>query len=318
VRQAFQFRLALSLAFPVFVLYLEACGPQKLTDALALSLLKQAVAARDGGQLKLDVTPLLPLLNKETYIDYKTATVPKESAEAMLQRLLNASLIRQDSNPLVFPNLSGIYSGTMSSDQYPFDITLEMHDGTAAISGSFDRKEHSWTGTGFAPGCIGNVLGSMLPDHTAALKFEETKSWACSLPGDLGKEFTSFKVTESAGRFLLTEVNRQLYVGHMAFADLAGGKPGHEIHVNRFSYHVTPEFQQAVLGEGAIRGGAVEVDTVANLLLEPGGASAHGQYSWHCSLSKAGKAVRNLERVNGEGTVNFGRHPNGQWVITDS
>ena len=85
-----------------------------------------------------------------------------------------------------------------------------------------------------------------------------------------------------------------------------------------YSYSLSPKAfasVKAVNGHNVVDVGKCAVDSVDTLLLAAE-TVATGNYKWHRECNEIGRALSGSNVQNGGGPVQFGKQPDGTWVLT--
>jgi hypothetical protein len=280
-------------------LILVACGPEKLTDARAKSLLQEAVTGSGRGSYTINDSEVAKL-EKPTYIDYTQGATSQAGVQA-LRRLIKDGLLVKRVDQLVFSDVSGKYEGSVFGR--PMHVTLETKPQSVNISGNFLLDWGSFTGYSTPlNGCEGTISGEMQESSSLQLFLRFNKGYiGCYIPSQANLSLSLNKTG-----YDLVSLNQQI--------NLHGGSPGHKISVSRFRYVPTAEFEHSMLGGNLTSVGNVQVEEVAQLLLASE-TIAEGQFRWRVDLSRVGSAITGESERRGNGSVRFARRPDGRWAV---
>lgn len=282
-----------------------ACSSRtQLTPTTAKAMLTKGIQNSEKREYPIrydKAMEILKLLTLST-INVKTGSYGPNNPELLAQRLLEAGYVVQSSENLTFPNISGTYKcGTGPNHDYGnylIELTLVMQPGSPAVTGQY--RYNAWY-AGIS-NWNGPVSGTSNVPQAVSLDFGYPISH-----GDY-----RVNVTGSALKLIGPDLFSNNKAGEITFE---GTGPGGSINVTRYSYAFSPKFLQLADKQfDQIKAGPIEVDSVDKLLLATETAAV-GEFTWHVKLNEAGKILSGEESKSGKGNAEFGKQPDGTWVL---
>lgn len=293
--------MKISLAFLLSIL-LSACGSKQLNEASAKAQVEEALR---GHQYIISIRPLLPLM-AESEIDYKASD--PTAAGSLLLPLITNGFVKQESHIQSYPVITGTFEGNdtcvnrnvpaepsqrldfilanqnQSCFRMPLTLKLEPVPNSNRLAGTSNRSKENWTASPISEAIL-------TPDNTMTLRCD----------GSQGTNGT-FSYIERQGVAYLIGRGDYLYVGP------ASGK---RTEVRRYSYSFVPELHTE---SGYAPGGQVQVGEISNLRLTTE-TSATANFGWRVALSPLAKILIGDVQPAGSGVVEFGKKPDGTWVL---
>jgi hypothetical protein len=323
--EAVMARAIVTLQCALFALAGLGCGEQKLTDGRALDLLRAEIREANRGQLSVDASMVVPLFGPLQYEDIQ-ATMPNETSEkGLLRKLISLDAVRREVEPEELPDLTGDYEGTCGFADHHYllqfgKITahISMRQGSPNVSGEFlfepGRDEYGRAQGGRCTVAFksGRIVDSK--NQIVEISVGGTGMGCCV---STYRTYT-FAITGIDKKFSLSDVDRSQNTGHNPIDMKSVTSLNEEaIKVNRYRYVPTEKFS-SLFDEKAqsVAGGQIQVDSMDGLLLSDGGAGATASFRWHVDLNQVAVVLLgNRPGKNGNGSVAFGKKPDGTWVV---
>jgi hypothetical protein len=278
---------------------------KSLTQATGQSLIQSEIEKPSSGMFLLDYSAVLPFMGKETYQNYATGAYSQPELQ-MMQRLIQSGLVAQHASAVSLPDVSGTYAGRFSNYEEFNPVTLVMRQDSPAVSGTYVERQINTASPGVV-GCEGAIAGHVNENNTVTLTFFNAKvTCGCITPDE-----TTFSIGQSELRDVIRTATGNNYI-----LDLSGKRTGGEIRIERYRYDFTPKFLEMAKTRNNANGGSVEVVDVESILLGPTETSAETQFHWRVALNPVGKAIAGKNEITGEGSAEFRKTAEGEWVCT--
>jgi len=237
----------------------------------------------------------------QTFEDYSLGVYQIQDPRARVQRLLKGGYITQSVENLAFPNISGTYAFDVVPSVWvtkgSHSMTLLMKPGSSSVSGSYTYN--GWFREQHTNAFQGPVSGEVSQGGTATLRVS-------------GGEGT-YHIVIAGNNIKLT--GPDLFYNEPPIT-LAGTGPGGSVTVPKFLYAMSSGLTQFLTAShDAIKAGTIQVDDLSELLLLTD-THAGARFRWHVDLCEPAKQVLGQNTVAGTGHVEFGKQPNGEWVLT--
>jgi hypothetical protein len=333
----------------------NACGASRknLTPATAKALLQEFIKTHHtdvflNGEVLLDYSAIVPLLECKTFAYYKHDAATGTSNTAVFRRLLDAGLLQQAVERNTYPSPAGTYediaivksqpnrrSRRQSSEPsappspapgfHPLVLTVRQ----GSIAGTFRHVINLLRDGSHV--CDGTVTGTFTLDGKINLTFEGSTSvhidenghsepepiregYNCGTPPSGKFQFQK----NDSGFSLVGSYNSYGYAPGEVTLQGNGSTSPDTVDVVAYMYHLSPPFTKAsVQGFFVVAAGPVEIDSVDNLMLD-GDTAAEGQYKWHATLNDIGRALTGSLKRDGMGRVLFRKQPDGGWVCAET
>ena len=296
---------------------MAACGDSKVLTAERAKALAQArLDMTNQGGVVVNVGTLTSQLNT------RTLQTPEQLLPSM-KRLLDHGYIEQKSYKIIYPDLSGTYTGGWAYPQFSRGIGIRVTLSTdqsrppnvtgsyTAECGEFDRgalKRRFDCGTGSLAGSLGRQPPYILnPSNHRAFSV-----W----PEELGS-FSLMSITLQLGSSDDTLAGYFQLISGVQNPLLLTGKNSHRnIEQDEYSYNWSQTFPQTFMnGPSMLNLGHGVIDSCDNLLLGSE-TSASCVVKWHVDLDTPRSALMGPNRVEGTVSATFGKQPDGTWIIT--
>lgn len=287
-------------------------GPTKnLTTSSARDMLKTKLGTSSQHTYRFAINSVSEVIQLPTREDYSVGSYRNDDPRSSVQRLLQAGYIIQSREDSSVPNVSGDYKVELTwpkengiwTRNAIYTFNLSMQPTYATVSGGYTAN--SWYVTGQeAMRQNGPLTGSVSPDGTVKLGYGS----------QFGTTEENYKFSSNGSTLTLT--GKQPFLTGNPNMTLVGTGPGGSIVVPKFSYAFSDKFKRLPsVSANVLDAGDVEIDDVSNLLLATD-TIAHAQFTWHVNFNDAAKALTGQASMQGTGEMNFGKQPDGAWVLT--
>ncbi len=284
-------------------LFAVGCSSSKeLNEKSARSLLKDLYAKVHYPISVAIVTPLMTRMpvSYGTLVDTLRSKKVKENvAVYIVKRLLDAKLVTEKVDTVMYPNIRGKFR---SDSRYDFDeYDLSMVPNSNRIIGV--RKQQCQY---CANQDQSNVNGG----------FDE--NGLVNLPNG------RFRYQDDGATAYLMDTDR------FNVTNYKGSASGSMVGVKWYTYAFSPELRARIektqvpkfggfgsAAEDTLSGGSYEIGEVSDLQLGITPTMASASFAWTASLNKIGKIFYQNDVPTGKGRVTFVRKPDETWVIKD-
>jgi hypothetical protein len=200
-------------------------------------------------------------------------------------------------------DLTGDYTGSMTRC-FTVQLSLQMNK-PPHVEGTYNvqNANYCWPRPADASLVGGRVIGVVSPAGQLSMDFQPALANKFSHADFTVAAFATF--TELRG----TTGSWPISVTRM------GDLSSHTL--TQFTYSLSPSASQLVTEPGrTIAGGDYQVAKVSNLLLA-GETSAEAEFEWTVALNAFATVVTGEPAITGTGKAQFGKQPDGEWILTD-
>jgi hypothetical protein len=246
------------------------------------------------------------LFKEDTIIDYRSAPATKDDLSGVIHRLIDAGFVTQKSVAREYADVTGNYQGdaVYPAVTHHFDVNLEMKQGAADVKGKLSEIGASYP-------LSASITGNALPEGSYSLLF--LVQYFNGMPNYDGPFI--YKLNDMNGHETLTgpdPYDRNLTIYFAKKEPLNSAK----ISVPMFSYSFTPKAKvQVVNGSDQSSMGRIIVTGVDSLLLATD-TVATAKFKWKFDYSEIGQVITLSKQPEKLGEVQFGKQPDGTWIIT--
>lgn len=308
------------LAVIGFLLSSVTCASKKnLTSSTGRSMLQDSLDKDElRGNYFVDYGQQEEFVDKPTFEDFEKGFFPAGGVGDALKRLMAAGYLGRAVETFSIQDIGGSYRGSWGNESV--SLNLALRPGTNLFSGSFRTEYTQYPGECFGGGTVTAIVEKAGP---VSLDFNhKTNRYGCVMRGPPPPKV---RITSGDGRLTLEGTCQGDYGGgwptvgwrtrtcRVGLTNTGGSLP--QVNITRFRYRYSQSFLKLVSKPGALQAGRVRVDKLDSLLLDPGGATAHGRFFWHVDLNEPSTIIAGKKRIEGEGGVLFGKQPDGDWVV---
>jgi hypothetical protein len=288
----------------VLSLNFTACQNHKdLNPKLAKSMVQERLDG-EPNRTYVPLDGLNNLFKKDTILDYRTSDAASNDLPGVVRRLIDAGFVSVTEHPQEFPYVTGTYRSTVQFVNAPFEfhVTLESHPGSPAITGSF----YTINGNSRADG---TMTGHAHEDGQVDLTWQ--------YPGNINSTLGpyTYKIDTSNGSQRLSGPSPVWY--GVTFIGTKDGAPNtQKVSVPMYSYAFTSKLKVDTVNQSEQASlGRIVVTEVNDLLLTTD-TVATGKFPWKFEYNSFGEAITQSKQPNKTGLVQFGKQPDGTWVVT--